>query len=486
MAEGDRSKLPLPSPGSPAEERKQGKSTSEVRETSEETYELRRTADGEYEKRTTKSERHERKTSDEETFVGTGLPSPSVSLTRWHEQVPDRMKLEVSGVTSEGCPEASSLNADYILDLLDRRPERCRWEYTFRAKCQLFRCCLEALPGSDGTLTLRAFFEGSVAGPAWTQTGLRELSGRVVLSFDDASAENPCAGCRWPETLTATPLGAAATTKRFYISPEPTLGEMAAMASASSSSSSGERRKIIMIGYWPPTGIQFMLKPWAAGVENYKSSGFDVHAYSATYPSSPQVPWPNGIGNGKFKVDYQDTSTSFWSRVAKDRPIAIMGFGLDGPNTTNTWKLEKSPRNLPQASWLDDSQGDLKPTGGATEDDVAPPNNGLQQQTGLPPDAEQGVTSRSITLPRQAIKTKVEAAVPTISVTESNNAGAYLCEYLAYHVSWYQEWSQTQEFPKCKMAGFVHVGYGIKDFPVEDVVSAVKAQLDAVIEALNE
>jgi hypothetical protein len=168
-------------------------------------YELRKTADGEYEKKTTKSERHERKTSDEEMLVATGLPSPTVSLTRWHELVPERVKLEVSGVTAEGCPEAPSLDADYILDLLDRRPEKCRWEYTFRAKCQLFRCCLEAYPDSEGKLTLRAFFEGSVAGPAWTQTGLRDLSGRVMLSFDHASAENPRAGCRWPGTVTRDP-----------------------------------------------------------------------------------------------------------------------------------------------------------------------------------------------------------------------------------------------------------------------------------------
>jgi len=238
MAEDDRSQLPLPSPGSPAEERKQRKSTSELREISEETYELRKTADGEYEKKTIKSERHERKTSQEETFVSTGLPSPTVSLTRWHEQLPERVKLEVSGVTAEGCPDASGLEADYILDLLDRRPERCRWEYTFRAKCQLFRCCLEAYPGSDGTLTLRAFFEGSVAGPAWTQTGLRDLSRKVMLAFDHQSAENPSAGCRWPETVTLTALATRAATKPFYISPEPTLREMAAMASAGSSSSS--------------------------------------------------------------------------------------------------------------------------------------------------------------------------------------------------------------------------------------------------------
>ena len=96
MAEDDRSQLPLPAPGSPAEERKHRKSTSELREVSEETYELRKTADGEYEKKTTKSERHERKTCDEETFVA----RPTVSLMGWHEQVPERVKLEVPGVTA--------------------------------------------------------------------------------------------------------------------------------------------------------------------------------------------------------------------------------------------------------------------------------------------------------------------------------------------------------------------------------------------------
>ena len=475
MAEDDRSQLPLPSPGSPAEKRKQRKSTSELRETSEETYELRKTADGEYEKKTTKSERHERKTSDEETFVAAGLPSPTVSLTGWHEQVPERAKLEVSGVTAEGCPEAPSLDADYILDLLDRRPERCRWEYTFRAKCQLFRCCLEAYPSSDGTLTLRAFFEGSVAGPAWTQTGLRDLSGRVMLSFDHASAENPCAGCRWPETLTATPLAAPAATKRFYISPEPTQHEMAAMASSGSISSSAGRRKIIMIGYWPPTGIQGMLAKWKDGVLH---EGFHVRSYSAIYPKNP--PFKQGAGN--FRTDYQVTSQHFWKQVKEDRPIAIMGFGRE-EDTTDTWRLELSPRNLSQASWVDDYVDPKKPAGGATHQDVAPPNKDWKSQPGLPPDAEKGVTSRGNNLPEEAIRTKFETAVPSIQVITGNNAGKAVCEYLAYHLGWYQEWSQTQEFPKCEIAGFVHVAENISP---KNGTTAVEAQLDAVIEALEE
>ena len=482
MPEDNPSKLPLPSPGSPAEERKQRKSTSEVRETSEETYELRKTADGEYVKRTTKSERHERKTSDEETFVGTGLPSPSVSLTGWHEQVPERVKLEVSGVTAEGCPEAPSLDADYILDLLDRRPERCRWEYTFRAKCQLFRCCLEAYPASDGTLTLRAFFEGSVAGPVWTQAGLRDLSGRVVLSLDHGSAENPRAGCRWPETLTATPLAAAAATKRFYISPEPTQQEMAAMASSGSGSisSSAGRRKIIMIGYWPPTGIEGMLSGWKTKQKDWKGTGFDVQAYSATYPQYPQ----DKKGKGKFTCDYQVTSRHFWDHVKDDRPIAILGFGRED-GTTNTWRLELSPRNLKQTGWKNDYEDPWLPSGGATAQDIAPPNEDLpRQEPDDPPDASKGTdATRGNTLPEQAIRTKFQTAVPSIQVETGDEAGKAVCEYLAYHLGWYQEWSQTQEFPKCEIAGFVHVASNIS---AADGAKAVEAQLEAVIAALEE
>ena len=484
MAEDAPSQLPLPSPGSPAEQRKRSKSRSELQETSEETYEFRKTAAGQYEKKTTKSERHERKTSDEETFVATGLPSPSVSLTGWHEQVPERVKLEVSGVTAEGCRDAPSLDADYILDLLDRRPERCRWEYTFRAKCQLFRCCLEAYPDSDGTLTLWALFEGSVAGPAWTQTGLRDLSGTTRLNFDYQSAENPSVGCRWPETVTLTAIATPAATKRFYISPEPTLGEMAAMASASSSSSSGGRRKIIMIGYWPPTGIQGMLNPWKTEQKNYKKSGFDVQAYGAEFPDPPIL---NPAGTGKFRVDYQATSTDFWTMVASDRPIAIMGFGVDGPGPTKKWSLETAPKNLKNIGHLDDWRNDYNapklPAVGEDGDGV-PPNTDHEAQDDNPPDATQAAgLTRSNTLPYQAIKTAVQTAVPAITVRENGNAGDFLCNYLAYHLGWYQEWSETQEFPTCEMAGFVHVA---DDVTATEAAKAVTAQLDAVIAALNE
>ena len=77
----------------------------------------------------------------------------------------------------------------------------------------------------------------------------------------------------------------------------------------------------------------------------------------------------------------------------------------------------------------------------------------------------------------------VDNAVGTIEVASDGDAGKFLCNYLAYHLGWYQEWSQTQKFPKCKMAGFVHVA---DDVTPAEAAAAVKAQLDAVITALKE
>ena len=498
MAEDDRSQLPLPSPGSPAEERKQRKSTSELREISEETYELRKTAAGEYEKKTTKSERHERKTSDEETFVATGLPSPTVSLARWHEQVPERVKLEVSGVTADGCPDAPGLDADYILDLLDRRPEKCRWEYTFRAKCQLFRCCLEAFPDADGKLTLRAFFEGSVAGPVWTQTGLRDLSGRVVLTFDHGSAENPSAGCRWPETLTATPLAAAAATKRFYISPEPTQQEMAAMASSGSGSisSSAGRRLILLFGYWPPTDIGVSGRHgmlWEARERKAVTFGektYDVLAISPEFPKEAPGPPYNpqwGRGSGAFTIDYNDTSEQFWALVGQHTPIAIMAFGRAEFDTK--WVLEEKARNLAQADWYPDFRPS-RPRAGGSQFDPAPPSVGHQSRPGDPPDpTEDAGTPRSNNLPMGEIVSGIQsvftAAEVNPSIDTSGDAGNFLCEYLGYHVAWYRHYINA-EYPddpdkKCLRSGFTHVGGNITAANAE---TAVRIQLEKLFDVL--
>lgn len=239
-----------------------------------------------------------------------------------------------------------------------------------------------------------------------------------------------------------------------------------------------------MIGYWPPTGIQFMLEPWAEGVENYNSSGFDVQAYSAKFPDPPAG---NPAGTGKFRVDYQATSTDFWSMVASDRPIAIMGFGVDGPDPTKKWSLETAPKNLKNEGHLDDWRNDFNapklPAVGEDGDGV-PPNTGHEAQADNPPDATQAAgLTRSNTLPIPAIKTAVETAVPAITVRQNGNAGDFLCNYLAYHLGWYQEWSETQEFPTCEMAGFVHVA---DDVTAAEAGKAVTAQLDAVIAALNE
>lgn len=165
-------------------------------------------------------------------------PPPKSSRDDWHTRMPENVKLSLDGVTKAGCgcTGAVDFDGDYILALTERTPQRCRWEFTFPAKSGLHRLALEATPHADGTLRLRAVFEGSVQGPEWVSAGIRELT-RLRLNLHQTP--NLCAGHHWPQMVEVLPLQTPLPRGSFYISPEPTVAEAVMLSSGFSSDSSG-------------------------------------------------------------------------------------------------------------------------------------------------------------------------------------------------------------------------------------------------------
>lgn len=185
-------------------------------------------------------------------------PPGAAAVGDWHDRLPDRVRITVAGVESADCAGAAELDGDYILDLVDRQPDSCRWEVSFPSKCRLFRMGLIASPKPGGGIDLCAILEGSLPGPAWVAQGLHDLGGFTQLRFDRIATSNPSAGCLWPGTVALTPIsstvtGSTPTDPRsgmsprtnttgvgpHDISPEPTTRQMAEMAALASISSGG-------------------------------------------------------------------------------------------------------------------------------------------------------------------------------------------------------------------------------------------------------
>jgi pyrrolidone-carboxylate peptidase len=163
-------------------------------------------------------------------------------------------------------------------------------------------------------------------------------------------------------------------------------------------------------------------------------------------------------------VDYQDTSEDFWFFADLLQPIAIMSFGAGaGP-----WEIEYNARNL--TSWVPDDLDPTRPT----------PN---------PPDETvvEGFT-RTSTLPVEEIAARVNALnLPGLGasgawVDWSGNPGAYLCEFMAYHVMWYQA-TCAGGGCNCLMAGFTHLASSV---PVSSGTLATEEALRVLIEALDD
>lgn len=253
-------------------------------------------------------------------------------------------------------------------------------------------------------------------------------------------------------------------------------GDVDADADADSDGDADERPVIMLTGYWNPTGAMLshfsqiealrdpIRDPEGYVGENWEGRGYDVISF---FPDPDDTRCDAGEYCGDFEVDYQDTSEDFWTITDSLQPIAIMSYGAGFAG----WKLETNARNL--TSWYSDGVG--------VGDERYPTPN--------PPDATvpEG-TVRHSTLPVVEIARRVNLLnLPGIGadgawVDEEGNPGAFLCEFMAYHVAWYQDICASTGDCPCLMAGFTHVSSGV---PVESARQAAEESLRALIVALD-
>ncbi|MEZ4871323.1 MAG: hypothetical protein R2827_03560 [Bdellovibrionales bacterium] len=188
---------------------------------------------------------------------------------------------------------------------------------------------------------------------------------------------------------------------------------------------------IVLIGYWPPTNEMVrrfdhrQRDLWEG--ENWEGRGYNIYAFFSEFgPDTPQ-------GVGAFQVDYQATSNDFWNIVPLYSPVAVLSFGRSSAN--KDWEIEMVTRNL--TYWNPDFVPPLRP-------EVAPPDESFAR------DGE-----RLTEFPGDAIVEALRSEVPALNAfTDRNGAGAYLCEYLGFHLSWYRELNPD----RVRFAAHTHIG----------------------------
>jgi len=213
---------------------------------------------------------------------------------------------------------------------------------------------------------------------------------------------------------------------------------------AAAASFAANTRNIMLTGYWPPSNEmlrKFSTDPnqnpggWQG--ENWEGRGYDVYAY---FPEFPGGTGSNPKGNGDFEVDYQDVAGDFERITNSIHPVAILSYGRGAAS----WELEYNARNL--SAWNSDYLEPFAPT-------LSPPDSGK------PADYIQNPT-----LPVQAIAEAINNSGAGVNawVDRDGDMGAFLCEYMAYYVAWYQELhSDPCDRHCCLAAGFTHVPAGL-------------------------
>ena len=218
--------------------------------------------------------------------------------------------------------------------------------------------------------------------------------------------------------------------------------------SVTASATAGYTSNIMLTGFWPPSNE--MLRPfsnnpaqnpsgWIGG--NWEGRGYNVYSY---FPEFTSPPPGDSIGHGDFEVDYQDTSADFWRITNELHPLAIITFGRGSVGTN--WQLEWRYRNLVSLAWYPDYRAPYKPS-------PSPPDSSM------PPGAY-----RYSSLPMEEIQDAVNAAdVGVTSVINwTGDAGAFLCEYIGYHATWYHSLHMAPPNDYMNFAaGHIHVGTNV-------------------------
>ncbi len=203
-----------------------------------------------------------------------------------------------------------------------------------------------------------------------------------------------------------------------------------------------ENPVILLTGYWPPTNEmirQFSQNPelnpngWMG--DDWEGRGYDIVSFFPVFdvPDCDDC----GQGSGDLEVDYQDSSSDFWTIVADLQPLAIITFSRGWID--HSWELEWNLVN--RTNWIYD---------------YTPPN----QPTPNPPDQEHpAYLVRNPDLPLEAIVNAINAAELGLNsyVDWNGTAGMFLSEFIGYHGIWYRGDNPYGEFP-CLAAGHIHVG----------------------------
>jgi len=204
----------------------------------------------------------------------------------------------------------------------------------------------------------------------------------------------------------------------------------------------GERPKIMVTGYWPPTNEMvrhfsqnYELNPEGWQGENWEGLGYDVVSF---FPQFDPANCNNcGQGYGDLEVDYQDFSEDFWPIVEEVQPVGIITFSR-GFNDMS-WELEN--RLVNRTNWYDDYTAPLLPT----------PNP--------PDDTVENYHVRYTSLPTADIINAIEEAHLGLDpYLDNTNAGMFLSEFAGYHGVWYKESLEEEIETPCFTGGHIHVG----------------------------
>lgn len=220
---------------------------------------------------------------------------------------------------------------------------------------------------------------------------------------------------------------------------------------------------IVLVGYWPPSNE--MLRPFSTNPDqnpdgwvgqNWNGLGHDVHAFFPQFPPdgnpfNDSFGSPGFIGSPEsdFRVDYQDTSTDFWSVMDLLDPVGVLTFSWGDDD--DRWEIERVEGGHAGGStapfdWIEDGNGELYPTQGSIDprswDAISTYRDGNQLQSQLPIDNIFAATSA--------------LALGNVFIDETGTSGNYLSGFLALHGLYYNLHNNSN-----LAAGHIHVGSGL-------------------------
>lgn len=240
-------------------------------------------------------------------------------------------------------------------------------------------------------------------------------------------------------------------------------------------------KTVVLMGYWPPTNE--MLRPFSTDPvqnpggwvgENWRGLGFDVYAFFPEFPpdgdpTNDPIGSPGSVGadGSDLQVDYQDTSSDFWSIVDTVQPHVLITHSRGGGIGWELEAIEGGHGNGsadPAFDWISDGYGpDTRPT-----EDTVDPRSWAAMNTYRDTNADS-------LLPLEAIETAAAGlGLTSVEVDVSGTSGNYLSGFLGLHGIVYAETT-----PHAVAGGHIHVGTAVS---VEDARALTDASLEAVLQ----